>query len=143
MPRMNVLNSLEQSAFESPPLFNSAERKRCFDFPLALQVAGGRVNAEVGAMVNVATNQDITLRNLVTDFAVGAASSGAAGLGKLANLAQITNTRLGRTATAGEAEVYKVMADSQITVAQTVGYAVGATALNSSRLTGKTGAALA
>lgn len=37
MPRMNVLNSLEQSAFESPPLFNSAERKRCFDFPLALQ----------------------------------------------------------------------------------------------------------
>lgn len=37
MPRMNVLNSLEQSAFKSPPLFNSAERKRCFDFPLALQ----------------------------------------------------------------------------------------------------------
>jgi hypothetical protein len=37
MPRMNVLNSLEQSVFESPPLFNSAERKHCFDFPLALQ----------------------------------------------------------------------------------------------------------
>ena len=37
MPRMNVLNSLEQRAFESPPLLNSAERKRCFDFPLTLQ----------------------------------------------------------------------------------------------------------
>ena len=37
MPGMSVLNSLEQSAFESPPFLNSAERKRCFDFPLTLQ----------------------------------------------------------------------------------------------------------
>jgi hypothetical protein len=37
MPRMNVLNSVEREAFESPPLFNSVERKRCFDFPAALQ----------------------------------------------------------------------------------------------------------
>ncbi len=37
MPRMKVLNSVEREAFESPPLFNSVERKRCFDFPAALQ----------------------------------------------------------------------------------------------------------
>src|ERR1700687_5536808 len=40
MPRMKVLNSIEQEAFEFPPVFNSAERKRHFDFPVAiLQIA--------------------------------------------------------------------------------------------------------
>lgn len=33
MPRMNILNALEQEAFESPPELNSIERKRAFDFP--------------------------------------------------------------------------------------------------------------
>ena len=37
MPRMKVLNSLEQEAFETPPAFNSVERKRCFDFPTAIE----------------------------------------------------------------------------------------------------------
>ena len=33
MPRMKILNSIEQEAFELPPVLNSAERKRYFDFP--------------------------------------------------------------------------------------------------------------
>ena len=42
MPRMKVLNSLEQEAFETPPVFNSVERKRCFDFPTAIEhIAAG------------------------------------------------------------------------------------------------------
>ena len=31
MPRMKILNSIEQEAFELPPVLNSAERKRHFD----------------------------------------------------------------------------------------------------------------
>jgi hypothetical protein len=37
MPRMKILNALEQEAFESPPVFNSVQRKQHFDFPLALR----------------------------------------------------------------------------------------------------------
>ena len=37
MPRMNILNTVEQDAFESPPLFNAAQRKLYFDFPTALR----------------------------------------------------------------------------------------------------------
>jgi len=37
MPRMRILNTVEQEAFESPPLFNSVQRKQYFDFPLALR----------------------------------------------------------------------------------------------------------
>lgn len=33
MSRMKILNTLEQEAFDSPPNFNSWERKRFFDFP--------------------------------------------------------------------------------------------------------------
>lgn len=36
MPRMKILNKLEREAFESPPHFNSAERKRFFSLPKAL-----------------------------------------------------------------------------------------------------------
>ncbi len=42
MPRMKVLNNVARDAFETPPVFNSLERKRCFDFPVALQeIASG------------------------------------------------------------------------------------------------------
>ena len=42
MPRMKVLNNVERDAFETPPVFNSVERKRCFDFPVALrEIASG------------------------------------------------------------------------------------------------------
>lgn len=37
MPRMNILNKSEQVMFEDPPIFNSAERKRFFSFPNAIQ----------------------------------------------------------------------------------------------------------
>ena len=37
MPRMKILNTVEQEAFESPPVFNSFQRKQYFDFPLAIQ----------------------------------------------------------------------------------------------------------
>ena len=37
MPRMKSLNSVEREGFDFPPIFNSVERKRCFDFPTPLQ----------------------------------------------------------------------------------------------------------
>ena len=36
MPRMNILNRTEQNTFDTPPVFNSAERKLFFDFPPSL-----------------------------------------------------------------------------------------------------------
>ena len=36
MPRMKILNKLEREDFESPPHFNSAERKRFLSLPPAL-----------------------------------------------------------------------------------------------------------
>src|SRR5262249_13950435 len=33
MPRMNVLNTVEREAFDSPAVFNSFQRKQYFDFP--------------------------------------------------------------------------------------------------------------
>ena len=33
MPRMNMLNAVEREAFDSPPVFNSFQRKQYFDFP--------------------------------------------------------------------------------------------------------------
>ena len=33
MPRMKILNTIEQEVFEKPPVFNSVQRKRFFDFP--------------------------------------------------------------------------------------------------------------
>src|ERR1700736_1243311 len=37
MPRMKILNGVEREVFDWPPIFNSVERKRCFDFPTPLQ----------------------------------------------------------------------------------------------------------
>ena len=36
MPRMNILNTVEREAFDSPPVFNSLQRKHYFDFPSKL-----------------------------------------------------------------------------------------------------------
>ena len=42
MPRMNILNAVEREAFDSPPVFNSFQRKQYFDFPSKLRrVAAG------------------------------------------------------------------------------------------------------
>ena len=43
MPRMKILNSIEQEAFELPPVLNSAERNRHSDFPVAIL----RITAEL------------------------------------------------------------------------------------------------
>ena len=37
MPRMKILSPIEQDTFDSPPVFNSVQRKQYFDFPLAIQ----------------------------------------------------------------------------------------------------------
>ena len=37
MPKMKIFNSLEKEAFDSPPIFNSAERKQFFPLPLLLK----------------------------------------------------------------------------------------------------------
>jgi len=39
MARMKIFNTLEEEAFESPPVFNSAERKQFFSLPLMLRDA--------------------------------------------------------------------------------------------------------
>ena len=39
MPRMKIFNTLEQATFDTPPAFNSAERKQFFALPLMLQDA--------------------------------------------------------------------------------------------------------
>lgn len=36
MPRMNILNRSEQEMFDTPPVFNSGERKQFFDLPSSL-----------------------------------------------------------------------------------------------------------
>ena len=33
MPRMNILNTVEREAFNSPPVFSSFQRKQYFNFP--------------------------------------------------------------------------------------------------------------
>ncbi|MDD2725394.1 MAG: DUF4158 domain-containing protein [Methylovulum sp.] len=37
MARMKIFNALEAEAFDAPPVFNSAERKRFFSLPLLLE----------------------------------------------------------------------------------------------------------
>ena len=37
MPRMNFLNTVERESFDSPPVFNSLQRKQYFDFPTKLR----------------------------------------------------------------------------------------------------------
>jgi hypothetical protein len=36
MPKMKIFNSLEKEAFDSPPVFNSAERKKFFSLSVLL-----------------------------------------------------------------------------------------------------------
>ena len=45
---MNILNVVEREAFDSPPVFNSFQRKQYFDFPSKLRrfAAGLRSPAE-------------------------------------------------------------------------------------------------
>jgi hypothetical protein len=45
MPRMNILNTVEREAFESPPVFDSFQRKQYFDFPTELSRLAGELRA--------------------------------------------------------------------------------------------------
>lgn len=36
MPRMQILTTSEQTAFDKPPLFNAEQRKQFFSFPKSL-----------------------------------------------------------------------------------------------------------
>jgi hypothetical protein len=42
---MNILNTVEQEAFESAPVFNSFQRKHYFDFPQAIQQVAASLHA--------------------------------------------------------------------------------------------------
>jgi hypothetical protein len=48
MPRMKILYSIERE-FDLPPIFNSVERKRCFEFPTPLQ--------DIATSLRTASNQ--------------------------------------------------------------------------------------
>src|SRR5260221_11793403 len=45
MPRMNILNTVEREAFESPPVLNSVHRKQYFDFPTEFRRLAGELRA--------------------------------------------------------------------------------------------------
>ena len=49
MPRMKIFNALEEAAFETPPVFNTAERKRYFTLPAGLH--------QLAATLRTPTNQ--------------------------------------------------------------------------------------
>src|SRR5271166_5015300 len=53
MPRMKILNSVEREVFDFPPIFNSVERKRCFDFPTPL--------LDIATSLRTASNQLVFL----------------------------------------------------------------------------------
>src|SRR5258708_15136184 len=53
MPRMKILNSVEREEFDFPPVFNSVERKRCFDFPTPFQ--------DIATSLRTASNQLVFL----------------------------------------------------------------------------------
>ena len=56
MPRMKILNSVEREVFDWPSIFNSVERKRCFDFPTPLQ--------DIATSLRTAGNQLVFLLSL-------------------------------------------------------------------------------
>jgi TnpA family transposase len=47
MPRMNILNTVEREAFDSPPMFNGIERKHYFDFPTGLRRLAGNLRTPI------------------------------------------------------------------------------------------------
>ena len=53
MPRMNILNTVEREAFDSPPMFDSVERKHYFDFPTELRRLAGNLRTPIHPRVPV------------------------------------------------------------------------------------------
>ena len=106
------------------------------------QVVGGIFNAAVGAAVTYSTGGATWqqyMRNAAIDFGVGAASSGVAGLSKVATLANVagaTNNWAAKGFSAFSAEMYKGYADNK-NPAETGVTAVTAGALNATGIVGK------
>ena len=50
MPRMRILNAAEQARFEHPPVFDSAERKRYFDFSQSIMYAAQDLRSPANRM---------------------------------------------------------------------------------------------
>lgn len=50
MPRMNVLSPSEQEQFDTPPVFNSAQRKHFFEFPLRIRELATNLRSPVGTV---------------------------------------------------------------------------------------------
>jgi len=44
---MNILNTVEREAFDSPPMFNGVERKHYFDFPTGLRRLAGNLRTPI------------------------------------------------------------------------------------------------
>ena len=49
MPRMKILSTSEQEVFETPPVFNSVQRKQFFDFPASLLEIISNITQENGS----------------------------------------------------------------------------------------------
>ena len=59
MPRMRILNAVELEAFESPPLFNSVQRKAYFDFPVALRCLAASLHTPLHLELNGGFRADV------------------------------------------------------------------------------------
>jgi TnpA family transposase len=55
MPKMKILNSTEQNIFNSPPVFNSVERKRFFSLPLTLNESMEKLKTPTNKVCFLAT----------------------------------------------------------------------------------------
>ena len=49
MPRMNILNTVEQEAFESAPVLNSFQRQQYFDFPQTIPQAAANLRPPISS----------------------------------------------------------------------------------------------
>ena len=74
MPRMKVLNSIEQEAFEFPPVFNSAERKRHFDFPVAIQQIAAELRTPTNQLCFLLSNCASGTSGIITRGTISASS---------------------------------------------------------------------
>ena len=50
MARMKIVNTVEQEAFESAPVFNSFQRKHYLDFPQAIQQAAASLRTSANQL---------------------------------------------------------------------------------------------
>ena len=69
MPQMNILNAVEREALDSPPVFNSFQRKQYFDFPSKLRrFAAGLRNPGLPAWLFTLVAARLSLHELHPGF---------------------------------------------------------------------------